>query len=385
MLQAIYWGMMKVALPVLPQLHKIFNVSEHQVHSVVSLSFILAGLSAVLWGAIIDRLKLKTFILSTVFLLILSLIITTLTNYFWIFALFYILSCLIATSYSVYSRSFPLLYFKNELLIKKSLSWRLIGGFSAAFLAPFIGGLISDHYGWHYTFIVIILWVLFIQIFVHFAIKDIPLLESHDSFISSIKQTLLHLKNRNFRRFLIILGCGNAISQSYIISIPFWLDKAYHIPIGNVAFYLFPLLFPGVVIPLISVHVMHRLEDKKIILFYFGLFILSGVLATCLGLIRLPLPAWIWVIPGVFANISMVGLGPRLAYYSLLNVTTNRNLASGLLSTFSYLFGGCGMYITLFIKLKTFYWEGGFIFSMACTMSIMLFLINKSKSSCGVS
>ena len=42
LLQASYWGMMKVALPILPSLPEIFNTSDHTVQMIVSLSFILS-------------------------------------------------------------------------------------------------------------------------------------------------------------------------------------------------------------------------------------------------------------------------------------------------------------------------------------------------------
>jgi len=376
-LQISYWGMMKVALPVLPRLHLIFNAPERLVHLMISLSFILAGLSAMIWGPIIDRLRLKVFILITVILTISALINATLATYFWDFAIFYIASCILVTSHSVYSRSFPLLYLTDASEIKKSLSFRLMGGFGAAFMAPFIGGLISERYGWRYTFVFIILWLLFLLIISYYIGQDNVAETKISKFSDNIKQTFGHLKNNNFRRYLIILGCGNAVSQSYIVSIPFWLSRTYHVPSSSIALYLLPLLLPGMLLPLCASYLIHYIKEEKLILGYLVVFILSGILPFLLMLISLP-PAWIWLVPGVLANLSMVGLAPILTYDSLTTIKSHRSTASGLLSTSSYLFGGGAMYVTLFIELKVFYLEGSFILLMAGIMCLMLFLITRS-------
>lgn len=381
LLQACYWGMMKVALPILPKLHIIMGVSEHQIHLILSLSFILSGLANIVWGHILDRLSFRFFIISTFLLCTGTLFLTATAKNFWVFSIFYLFSCVILTSYSVYSRAFPGIYFTDPKAIKTSLSFRLVGGFSAAFIAPFIGGIISSFFGWRYTFVVIIFWLFLIQIISSYFKFDKSFNPNNQAVnaVSILKIMRKQLKNKNFLKNLLILCCSYAVTQSYIISIPFWLDKYYSIPVHQVAFYLFPLLLPGMVVPLISSYLLKYFSQENLLKFYFILFASSGVLALLIWKLNFSTP-WVWVIPGVFANIATVAMAPVINYRAIETITEYKSTASGLLGTCSYIFGGCAMYFTMFITLKTFYFEGVFILFIALIIFILLYPTSRKTS-----
>ncbi len=382
LLQIAYWGMLKVALPIFPHVHTLFHTSEHAIHYLLSLSFILSGLSAIVWGPFIEYKTNKYLIFMIGSLGTISLIILSFSESFWVFGLFYLISCILMNSLSVYSRAFPVLYTLEPTTAKKSLMLRLCGGYNAAFIAPLLGGFIAYYWGWHYIFLVIIFWLILLYCLSFFIENRAFEQEKKSTFWLNFKQMCLHLKNKNFVRHLVILCCGNAVTQSSVISMPFWLERAYSIPVHQIAFYLFPLLLPGMRLPLLPAYIAKKVSEKHRVMLYMTLFILGGILPFGIMSIHQP-PPWIWVIPGVLTNTAVVSLSSFVSYNALVEIKSSHNSASSLLSISSYLSGGIAMLLTLRININDFYLEGIFISCLAIVMCYCFVAIQQKDRACG--
>ena len=359
MFQAAYWGMMKVALPILPSLPKTFDTSDHTLQLIVALSFILSGLSPIFWGPLIDSMKFRRFILFSVIISIVILIMTSTANDIYTFGVFYILGSTVVCALTVCARSFPFIYLKGEERIKKSMALLIFGGYTGAFLAPYFSGWLSAAFGWRYAFSVIVVWLLLIFLMVWMLKEDESVGEKRH-FLSNIKNMFQHFKSRSFRKNLLMFGAVNALSQSYVISIPFWLARVHDIPPQDVANYLLPMLLPGMILPFFSAYLLRRFSDTFLMYVYFFIFMVAGVLCFVLYLM-VNVPIWVWVIPGVLVNLTGVGIYPVISFNMFKEVKENISAASGLVSLVSYMAGGIGMYISIYIGLDTFYLEGVFI------------------------
>lgn len=370
LLQGTYWGMLKVALPVLPHLSNIFHTSSHFIHLMLSLSFILSGLSSIIWGPLTNGINNRQFIFHVMIVGVFFMITLSLVQSFLIFFILYIASCVLINSFSVYSRAFAVLYLPSPDSVKKSLSLRLFGGYTAAFLAPLMSGFICHYYDWRYSFYIVIFLLIFVYL-VAWCIKDKKSSEERHSFLTDINAMKQHFKNKKFLYYLVILCCANGVTQSYLISTPFWLEDAYHVSMRDIGFYLFPLLFPGMRLPFLPAYIARHVSERKRTIMYVSVFIFAALLPFFLIQLEKP-PAWVWVMPGFFAGIGGVGLTPFITYNGLAQLESSRHAGSTILSVFSYLSGGVAMYFTLKIRIEDFYLEGIFMVSIALLMCYMI-------------
>ncbi|QGP54664.1 multidrug resistance protein D [Piscirickettsia salmonis] len=374
-----YWGYIKVALPVLPNLLQAFNTSGMVIHQLISLSFILAGLSSIIWGVVIDRLEMQRFLvyITVIGILVLSSVAFTHNIYWW--GMTYILSSIIVGGFLVCSRSFVMLYLQNDLQIKKSLSMLMVGGYSSAFLVPFISGWLGSWLSWRYAFLVIPVWLIVLFIIFSQLHSQPEHQQTTKTLRDNIQQMISHLKNKRFRTCLLIIAGCSAVAQSYYIAIAFWLLPAYHVSVQHVAFYLFPILLPGIIMPFFGSAIQQRFSELSIIAFYVALLILAGVLS--IGLMWVPHPSsWLWVIPGVLASLTIVGMLPIISFHALQSVTGHYSAASGLIAIAAYSSAGVGIFITSFIRLQDFYKEGVFMLIIALWVIMLLKKIYKKPT-----
>ena len=188
----------------------------------------------------------------------------------------------------------------------------------------------------------------------------------------------IDLKNKNFVFYLIILSCGNAVTQSYVVSIPFWLEAAYHIPVTEIALYLFPILYTGMRLPFLPSYIAKKVSERNRTILYMTLFVLGGL--TPFILMQLDnAPAWVWIVPGVLSAMGVVGMSPYLSYNAMKQLGNSYNSASSLLSICSYVSGGTAILITLRITIPSFYWEGIFILCLAMIMCYLFWKLRHAK------
>ncbi|MCP4476401.1 MAG: multidrug effflux MFS transporter [Gammaproteobacteria bacterium] len=116
----------------------------------------------------------------------------------------------------------------------------MLGGYSAAFFAPFIGGWVYHLFNWRVVFFVVPIWLLAILLLA-LQLESINQSLGRTTVLDNIKQLVFHLRNKKFLNNLLIMTCFGAVVQSYYISVPFWLIPTYHIPPKSVAYYLFPM------------------------------------------------------------------------------------------------------------------------------------------------
>ncbi|MCL1125648.1 MFS transporter [Shewanella surugensis] len=374
-----YWGYMKVALPIIPDLLTSFHTTQTLLHQFISLAFILSGLSSIFWGVLIDRFEIKYFLISVTCIGIVTLSLISISTNVWFWGLSYIIGAIIMGGLIVCSRSFVMIYLTEEADIKKALTMPMMAGFSAAFFTPYISGWLASVIGWNYAFFIIPLWLILLLSLLTKLPPSPQTVNKNSRFIDNIKAMLQHLKNKTFLFNILGIACVSSISQSYYIAIIFWLMPNYNIPIQNLALYLFPLLFPGMIIPLFIQKIYRKIGEKQMIILYITLLFTAAFIAFYLNAtfsIAKQANSWLWVIPGVLCSISLVCLAPILSFRALSTVKEHYNSASGLLTIAVYSAGGVGIYITSFITLNHFYLEGIFIL---ITTILLILCMNKSQ------
>ncbi|WP_298773615.1 MFS transporter [uncultured Shewanella sp.] len=376
-----YWGYMKVALPVIPDLLNSFQTTQSLLHQFISLAFILSGLSSVFWGVLIDRIEIKRFLISLTIISIVILSSIAISTNAWFWGISYIVSAILMGGLIVCSRSFVMIYLTEEADIKKALTMPMIAGFSAAFFMPYLSGWLANYLGWNYAFLIIPFWLIVLLILLTKLPPSTQSVDKNMGIKDNINAMINHLKNKNFLFSILGIACISSISQSYYIAIIFWLMSHYTIAIQNLALYLFPLLFPGMIIPLFIQRIYHKISEKHMITLYIALLIIAALIAITISLnfnITKQANSWLWVIPGVLCSISMVCLIPILSFRALNTVKDHYNSASGLLTIAVYSAGGVGIYITSLITLNHFYLEGVFIL---ITTALLITCIKKSTES----
>ncbi|WP_299008878.1 MFS transporter [uncultured Shewanella sp.] len=373
-----YWGYMKVALPVIPDLLNSFKTTQTLLHQFISLAFILSGLSSIFWGVLIDRIEIKRFLISLTLISIVILSSIAISTNAWFWGISYIVSAILMGGLIVCSRSFVMIYLTEEADIKKALTMPMVAGFSAAFFMPYVSGWLSSDLGWNYAFLIIPFWLI-VLLFLLTKLPPSPQnINNQMGIKDNINAMINHMKNNRFLFSIVGIACISSISQSYYIAIIFWLMPHYTIATQDLALYLFPLLFPGMLLPLFIQKVYQRISEKHMIRLYITLLFIAAFIAITLGInfnISKQANSWLWIIPGVLCTISMVCLIPILSFRALNTVKDHYNSASGLLTISVYSAGGVGIYITSLITLNHFYLEGIFIL---ITTAILIVCIRES-------
>jgi len=360
---ATFWGLMKVGLPIFPTMPNLLNTSEDTVRLIISLSFIFGGLSPLFWGPLIDKMQMKRFIEMVCVVGSVALVLASFASNIIFFGVLFVVASAFVSGLSVCSRAFPVTYMKDPEQVKHALSLTSFGGYSAAFLTPLLSGWVSTWFGWRAVFLIIPIWLVAL----FFIVRSLPTQSKASSAITfkqSLKQMAAHFKNDVFRKALIVVMCMAAIIQSYYIAVPFWLTPVYHIHPNEVAYYLLPTLLPGIIYPPFSNYMIQKLGERFIVKSVKVCFILAAISAFALSFLGNTI-SWFWLIPGFLATLYSVALIPILLFHTFNTIDEGKSSASGLIGVATYVSGGIGMLITVYINLHNFYWEGVFILAAA--------------------
>ncbi len=376
---AAYWGVFKVALPILPALSKTFHVPAQSFQYILSLAFISSGLSPILWGAIIDSIKIKSFIITATVASIIILLLVPFSKNILLFGILYVMGCTVINGLLGCARILPLLYLKEEVYMKRALSLMMFGGYSAAFFAPFVGGWVYHLINWQAVFFVVPIWLLLILLLA-VQLDSISQPLGRTTVLDNIKQLVFHLRNKKFLNSLLIQACYGGVVQSYYIAVPFWIIPAYHISPKNVAYYLFPMFFPGMIAPLIFNIEKRFFSDRTIVKFSILLFLLASIIPFLFLFVKGN--GWLGVAPAVLMTVGVVGLFPIISFNALDAIEKQHNAASSLFSIMTYSSGGIGIYITSFIDVKRFYLEGVFI--LVISLLMVFFFVRGDRIGAGI-
>jgi hypothetical protein len=380
---ASYWGMMKIILPILPHFPAIFNTSSQSVHLMISLAYSLSGISGLAWGLVMDSFRpLKVVVVITA-LCVITLILASISKTLISFSIFFIACCSMMNLFSVYSRWYPTAVFTDKDDVKNALSKRHVGGYSAAFLFPFMAGWVAYHFDWRYIFIIVVVWVVIVLCYQCLITrgKSFRSTRTHESPIVSsnkFKIACSCLSNKIFLMNSLALCCVALVFQGYVISLPFWLTKMHKSPVNIIALYLLPIFIPGIIFPFFYKTITSRYSQSALARFCSALFVLSGVLYLILCSFS-SVVSWAWVVPGSLITLCYTAVSPLLSYAAITTMPSHKGVAAGMLSVFSYLAGGLGIFITLTISAVNFYFEGFYLMFMAMLFFYMLFTIGVFK------
>lgn len=109
-------------------------------------------------------------------------------------------------------------------------------------IAPFLGGLLQQHYGWHASFIVVSAWSLLIMFCLFIFLAETHPLEKrqHLSFGKLRQSILAIIKNSRFLTAASISSLAIAANLAYFVLSPFIFQNLYKLsPLDNGAVYIF--------------------------------------------------------------------------------------------------------------------------------------------------
>ncbi len=381
---ASYWGMMKIILPILPHFPTIFNTSSQSIHIMISLAYSISGITGLAWGFVIDSFRpLKVVVVITV-LCVITLIFISISKTLISFSLFFIACCSMMNFFSVYSRWYPTAVFTNKDDVTNALSKRHLGGYSAAFLFPFMAGWVAYHFDWQYIFIIVVVWIVIVLCYQCLIThgKSFHTNQDHESpTVSSNKLQIVYicLSNKGFLMNSLALCCVALVFQGYVVSLPFWLTKMHQSPVNIIALYLLPIFAPGIIFPLLYKQINARFSQSTLSMFCSGLFVFSGIFYLVLCSFS-HVVSWLWVVPCAVITLCYTAVSPILSYNAITAIPQHKGFSAGVLSFISYLAGGLGIFITLTISAASFYVEGFYLIFMAMLFFFLLLKIGLFKS-----
>ncbi|HJO96106.1 MAG TPA: MFS transporter [Victivallales bacterium] len=173
LLFTIAWASMKISLPALPTLIKIFNTSSNEIMLSVSMFFAAFALSQLFWGAFSDKYGRKPTLVTGIFIALIGTAVVIFSREINI----YILGrCIEGIGMGVCSPSARAIitdiYDKKKIAAFLTVSSSIVGLMPAA--APITGGFLLKYFGWRSIFIFMFLVIL---IFLVITYKKLP--ETH--------------------------------------------------------------------------------------------------------------------------------------------------------------------------------------------------------------
>ena len=358
LLTAIYWGMVKLCLPIVPHLSEHFNISHSSIQQIFSCAFLLGGISPVFWGPVVDNIGIKKFIsIIGIIFIATSASIPFLTKAYF-FGIFFITSCTIGSAFIVIARSFPMMYGISEKYKKIAISSSIFGGYFSAWIAPFISGYLAVLLSWKLSFYIMPIIMIICVLMIRF-INEPSTSKDKRVLIKSITSMYQIIKISSFNRPLMLLAAFAAFGQSMVISIPFLLINTYHIKSHMVALILLPMLLPGMLT--IVVNKCSSIFKTKTILYFnivfFNIAALILIILPCIGKISI----WYWVIPGTIINLSTTIVYPILSIFAFKEIKTHHNSAAALIGLSTYSCAGILIFICSYI-ISCFYVYGLIMF-----------------------
>ncbi|AYV13742.1 multidrug efflux MFS transporter EmrD [Shewanella algae] len=192
-----------IFVPALPMMGEQFSVSAGQLQAIMGTYLLAYGLLQFVYGPVSDRFGRKPLLLIGLSLFVIGAIIAACAESFNTLLLASAIQGCGTASAGALCRSIPRDFFFGEKLVRFNSYVSMAVVFSPL-LAPFIGGVLSVHYGWHAVYWFLAFFGVCVVITLALRFKESLPKEKRQP-QSMLKSYALVLKHRAFRGYLLSL------------------------------------------------------------------------------------------------------------------------------------------------------------------------------------
>jgi DHA1 family bicyclomycin/chloramphenicol resistance-like MFS transporter len=343
-------------VPVLPEIGRVFQVSESWVGATISINLISLALSGLFYGSLSDSIGRKPVIIGGLSLFIVSSFACGFsTNVYELLVARFFQGLGGGVAFSVGVAVVRDLYEGGAKGAQMYSRMQSVIALSPAF-APIIGGIIGTIYGWAWIFytLSIIALVLFIAI-LFFGKETLPPQQRHKKYSIDFAQKYQYLLSRHI--FLCYAGV-QILSLGWFWSelafFPALFQDHYGIAADSFGIYLGILMLAYILGTFINQYVVHRVCLKKLVwigimLFFFSAFAMSA--AQYLNFIS----PWIIVALRFPAGIGFALLFGNAGTLAIDQETEHTGSASALIGASELLAGAICIFIIEMFEAVTIY------------------------------
>lgn len=319
-------------LPSFPDIERDFEVSRAVLSQSLGFYLLAFAIGTLILGPLADRLGRRWVIIISLFIYTLASIACALADNFTAFLLFRILQGSAAAGNTVSGRAMIRDVFGPQEA-QRAMSRIMMMFAIAPALAPIIGGLLHDWFGWHSVFYFLAAFSVGVMLLVFAFIPESLPVSMRQSF-HPVKVTKVYfhtLVHRRFLKLILIIAVTFAGLFLYVVGSPTVIYEFLHL--GSSEFYvLFVPLVAGLVIGAwISGRLSHNWPMVKTVKLGLLLFTIGSLLNAAQAQ-WLPPMTWSTVSPLIFYTCGIGIALPALTVLSLDCFPHNRGSAAAMQS-----------------------------------------------------
>ncbi len=315
-------------LPSFPAIEGYFHVNRAMMSQSIAIYLLASSVSTLIWGALSDSVGRKRVIYGTLMLYIVASIGCVFASDFNGFLFFRMLQGVAASGGMVVGRAMVRDAFPGDQA-QRVMAYIMMVFAVAPAVAPIIGGILQDSFGWQSVFYFLAFYGVVISLMTKFILPETLNSEDKASFhpISVLKVYFMTLRNKHFQAIIFTLGISFGGLFLYISGSPAIIFDILKLDSSSFS-YLFVPMTSGIVFgSFISGKLSHHLNAKKTI----NLALVIMAIASILNLVQL-----IWLDISIFsvvAPLTLYAIGmaiqmPAISVLALDCFPNNRGSAS---------------------------------------------------------
>lgn len=215
-----------IFLPALGEMRFFYNVTEAQIQDVIALFLFGVAFSQLIYGPLSDSLGRKKTLIAGLMIWLISTVGVIYTTHIDELLILRLLQGIGSCAGITISRAII-----NDMMDKKSSAQLYLAifpfvGMSPA-IAPLIGGILTQYFGWRACFIFLVLFILVALVLCFTALRETLPVEKRQkpSVLAATKNTIDVMQNTTFLFYAAIPCFAYAAYFSYIVESPFMLVK----------------------------------------------------------------------------------------------------------------------------------------------------------------
>lgn len=215
-----------IFLPALGDMSVFYKVTEAQIQDAIAIFLLGVAFSQLIYGPLSDSLGRKKTLMVGILIWLISTVGVMYTTHLNELLILRLLQGIGSCAGITISRAII-----NDMMDKKSSAQLYLVifpfvGMSPA-IAPMIGGILTQHFGWHACFVFLTLFIAATLVLCMTALKETLPLEKRQklSVLNAAKNTVNVMRNKNFLFYAAIPCFAYAAYFAYIVESPFMLGN----------------------------------------------------------------------------------------------------------------------------------------------------------------
>jgi DHA1 family bicyclomycin/chloramphenicol resistance-like MFS transporter len=215
-------------LPSLLDIGVFLDMSEHELAMTLSVFFVAYAISTIFVGPLVDYYGRKELILIGSVIFIFGSILCGVAESSSMLFGGRILQAIGASAIPVASRAIIREYC-SDIDVIKVLGWLAGIGGLVPILAPAIGGIITDTFGWRYNFYILVIFSFLALIYAYIKLPKSIQNNSNINLLYIVKSYIEIISSPNFSVVIAPLALAFSIQGIFLVSTPFIFMKSYEL------------------------------------------------------------------------------------------------------------------------------------------------------------